>query len=76
VLLIALDPAGLNFENFDAKVRIDPSDAKFVDVIHTNGDNLLTGNFGMQMPCGHVDFYPNGGKQVGALQIIMSVATN
>ena len=35
-----LDPAGFLFENQDPKVRLDPSDANFVDVIHTDGDSL------------------------------------
>ena len=35
-----LDPAGFLFEKKDTKVRLDPSDAKFVDVIHTDGDSL------------------------------------
>lgn len=33
------------------------SDAKFVDVIHTDG-----GIFGFPNPIGHADYYPNGGR--------------
>lgn len=36
---------------------LDSTDAKFVDVIHTNGRHL-----GMILPAGHVDYYPNGGE--------------
>ncbi|XP_077987388.1 pancreatic lipase-related protein 2-like [Glandiceps talaboti] len=56
----ALDPAGPNFEGQDPAVRIDPTDAKFVDVIHTDANEGLTG-LGIHMECGHVDFYPNEG---------------
>jgi hypothetical protein len=39
-----LDPAGPYFENTDPKVHLDPTDALFVDVIHTDGaHNLLLG---------------------------------
>ncbi|CAF3398658.1 unnamed protein product, partial [Rotaria sp. Silwood2] len=39
-----LDPAGPYFENTDPVVRLDPTDALFVDVIHTDGaHNLLLG---------------------------------
>jgi hypothetical protein len=41
--------------------RLDPSDANFVDVIHTNMGNLLKGDFGTPLSAGHADFYPNGG---------------
>ena len=57
-----LDPAGPNFERSDVEVRIDKSDAKFVDIIHSN-----TGappNAGINAPLGHADFYPNGGHKV------------
>ena len=63
MLIIALDPAGPLFESSDYRARIDKTDAQFVDVIHSNGDNFLLGNLGMALPCGHVDYYPNGGKQ-------------
>lgn len=36
-----LDPAGPYFHNTPNEVRLDPSDADFVDVIHTNGVRLL-----------------------------------
>ncbi len=39
-----MDPAGPYYENTDPKVRLDPTDALFVDVIHTDGShNLLLG---------------------------------
>ena len=35
----------------------------FVDVIHSDvRDSALSKALGLQRPCGHVDFYPNGGK--------------
>lgn len=36
--------------------KLDPSDARFVDVLHTNA--LAQGKVEI---CGHVDFYMNGG---------------
>lgn len=47
-------------------VRLDPSDAKFVDVIHTDGRSfflLEIPGYGMSQSCGHLDFYPNNGKE-------------
>lgn len=59
--LIALDPAFPLFSAADKTMRLDESDAKYVYVIHTNGQQ-----YGVYMPIGHVDFYPNGGRwQVG-----------
>ncbi|CAB0006542.1 unnamed protein product, partial [Nesidiocoris tenuis] len=40
----------------DSSYRLDSSDAKFVDVIHTSIYYL-----GVYKPTGHADFYPNGG---------------
>jgi len=56
-----LDPAGPYFENTDPAVRLDPTDALFVDVIHTDGTNNLLLGLGSLQRMGHVDFYPNGG---------------
>lgn len=56
--LVGLDPAlpGFSSLNTDAKDRLDSSDADFVDVIHT-----CSGSYGIALPVGHVDFFPNGG---------------
>ena len=60
--ITGLDPAGFQFENAPASDRLDPSDACFVDVIHTNAGSFLSDqSFGIIRHCGHVDFYPNGG---------------
>ncbi|XP_062615308.1 inactive pancreatic lipase-related protein 1-like [Saccostrea cucullata] len=61
--ITGLDPAGLYFEKYDTKVKLDPTDANFVDVIHTDGASLLEMAFGIRTPNGHVDFYPNGGTR-------------
>jgi pancreatic triacylglycerol lipase len=42
-------------------VRLDPGDAEFVDVIHTDAKSILMFGYGLEQPVGHVDFYPNGG---------------
>ena len=57
-----LDPAGPLFEGYEPTVRLDKSDAAYVDVIHSNGESLIVGGFGTWEPIGHVDFYPNGGR--------------
>lgn len=62
-LFIALDPAQPYFQGTPVEVRLDKSDALFVDVIHT--DMLPTIpylGFGMSDPIGHLDFFPNGGE--------------
>ncbi|XP_052058992.1 pancreatic lipase-related protein 2-like [Mytilus californianus] len=58
----ALDPADPYFQGTDSKVRLDPTDADFVDVIHTDGSNILSLGMGAAQAMGHVDFYPNGGS--------------
>ena len=59
--ITGLDPAGPNFERSDVAVRIDKSDAEFVDIIHTNTGPT---GAGITAPLGHADFYPNGGHKV------------
>ncbi|XP_071033541.1 pancreatic triacylglycerol lipase [Parasteatoda tepidariorum] len=61
--ITGLDPAEPYFQYTLEDVRLDPSDAYFVDVIHTDGGSFITGGLGMIQDCGHVDFYPNGGKR-------------
>ncbi|GFT07446.1 pancreatic triacylglycerol lipase [Nephila pilipes] len=61
--ITGLDPAEPYFQYTLEDVRLDPGDANFVDVIHTDGGSFITGGLGMIQDCGHVDFYPNGGKR-------------
>ncbi|XP_050429451.1 pancreatic triacylglycerol lipase-like isoform X3 [Adelges cooleyi] len=51
-----LDPAYPLYRGTNNRGHLTPSDAEFVDVIHTDG-----GEFGFPVPMGHVDFFPNGG---------------
>ncbi|XP_078421384.1 pancreatic lipase-related protein 2-like [Cetorhinus maximus] len=61
--ITGLDPAKPFFKNTPIEVRLDPSDALFVDVIHSNGAPLIPYlGLGMFEPVGHLDFYPNGGQ--------------
>lgn len=55
--IVGLDPAGPLFTVRNTDERLDPTDAKFVHVIHTNG-----GLLGFKQPSGHADYYPNGGS--------------
>ena len=59
--ITGLDPAGPAFENAHEDLRLDPTDAKFVDAVHTNYGGLWRLHFGISRPVGHVDFYVNGG---------------
>ncbi|CAH0730669.1 unnamed protein product, partial [Brenthis ino] len=54
--ITGLDPALPLFNKLPIQQRLDPTDAEFVDVIHTDA-----GIFGYNQQVGHVDFYPNGG---------------
>ncbi|XP_048407112.1 pancreatic lipase-related protein 2-like [Stegostoma tigrinum] len=61
--ITGLDPAKPFFKNTPIEVRLDISDAIFVDIIHTNGAPLVPYlGFGLIEPIGHLDFYPNGGE--------------
>ncbi|GAB6027535.1 hypothetical protein CHUAL_001783 [Chamberlinius hualienensis] len=57
-----LDPAGPYFYDTDPVVRLDTTDAQFVDIMHTNKGSLLTGHFGIDQVIGHIDVFPNGGE--------------
>lgn len=75
--ITGLDPASPLFEGYSPKVRLDASDANFVDVIHSNGDSFIRGGLGSYSPLGDVDFYPNGGRvQVGCHSILMGAITD
>lgn len=52
-----LDPArpGFTDDEISQDGRLDKSDAIFVDIIHTS-------RVGIREPIGHIDFYPNGGR--------------
>lgn len=64
--ITGLDPAGPLFNGRPPQDRLDPSDAQFVDVIHSDTDAL-----GYKEPLGNIDFYPNGGSdQPGCPQTI------
>ncbi|XP_075235094.1 pancreatic triacylglycerol lipase-like [Lycorma delicatula] len=59
-----LDAAQPGFEGLPALVRIDKTDANFVDLIHTNIKPIVpTLGFGLISPVGHVDIYVNGGLE-------------
>ncbi|NWI91833.1 LIPH Lipase, partial [Pitta sordida] len=54
--ITGLDPAGPLYRGTPPSERLDPTDAQFVDVIHSDTDGL-----GYREALGHIDFYPNGG---------------
>ncbi|XP_029343728.1 inactive pancreatic lipase-related protein 1 [Acyrthosiphon pisum] len=60
--ITAFDPAQPGFEGCPKEVRLDKSDAHFVDVIHTSCRPTVPFlGFGLITPVGHVDIYMNGG---------------
>ncbi|XP_030899570.2 lipase member H isoform X3 [Melopsittacus undulatus] len=54
--ITGLDPAGPLYRGKPPSERLDPTDAQFVDVVHSDTDGL-----GYREALGHIDFYPNGG---------------
>uniref|UniRef100_A0A0K8T3S3 Lipase domain-containing protein n=1 Tax=Lygus hesperus TaxID=30085 RepID=A0A0K8T3S3_LYGHE len=60
--ITGLDPAQPWFENNAVETHLDPSDAQFVQVVHTNVLPFWPSfGLGISKPTGHVDFYINGG---------------
>ncbi|ESP05459.1 hypothetical protein LOTGIDRAFT_102176, partial [Lottia gigantea] len=60
--ITGLDPAQPNFIDTSTVVHLDKTDARYVDVIHTDGSTYNTfSGYGMLTAVGHADFYPNGG---------------
>ena len=57
-----MDPAGPFFEDTDPILRLDPTDADYVDAIHTNAGTIFGLSFGINQAVGHIDFYVNGGS--------------
>ncbi|XP_075071688.1 pancreatic lipase-related protein 2-like [Mixophyes fleayi] len=60
--ITGLDPARPRFQNTPDEVSLDPSDADYVDVIHTDTNQFF--GAGIAKPIGHFDFYPNGGRHM------------
>ena len=92
---IGLDPAEPYFQYLPEHVRLDPTDAKFVDAVHTdckpssryiNGSSkrslldplfdcplnfpIFVAGIGLVQPVGHLDFYPNGGREQPGCELI------
>jgi len=61
--ITGLDPAWPDFSLGEVDKRLDSTDANFVDIIHTKSGHLYEGGLSFLPPIGHVDFYPNGGRQ-------------
>ncbi|XP_011306823.1 pancreatic triacylglycerol lipase isoform X4 [Fopius arisanus] len=61
--ITGLDPAEPYFQGMPSHLRLDWTDAQLVDVIHTDGKSIFFLGYGMSQPCGHLDFYPNNGKE-------------
>ncbi|XP_071986184.1 pancreatic triacylglycerol lipase-like isoform X3 [Engystomops pustulosus] len=60
-VIIVLDPARPLFQGQPKEVTIDAGDANFVMAVHTDTGTV---GLGIQTLVGHVDFFPNGGKQM------------
>ncbi|XP_072495081.1 pancreatic triacylglycerol lipase-like [Notamacropus eugenii] len=67
--ITGLDPAEPCFEGAPEEVRLDASDALFVDVIHTDAAAFVPYlGFGTSQIVGHLDFFPNGGEDMPGCQ--------
>ncbi|RZF32030.1 hypothetical protein LSTR_LSTR007108 [Laodelphax striatellus] len=62
--ITGLDPASPLFRQH-LKASLPPlttSDAHFVDIVHTDSARVWSNGFGLFNALGHVDFFPNGGR--------------
>ncbi|XP_014221268.1 pancreatic triacylglycerol lipase-like [Trichogramma pretiosum] len=59
--ITGLDPAEPCFEVPGFPLRLSKTDARFVDIIHTDSATSINQAFGLRDPIGHADFYVNGG---------------
>lgn len=62
--ITGLDPAKPYFTQMSRDVRLDPTDANFVEIIHTNAPENVSMFYGLGDPdlLGHNDYFPNGGN--------------
>lgn len=63
--ITGLDPAGPSFDGLERQFRIDRTDARLVDILHTNSGSKLVGidlEFGSALASGHIDLWANNGK--------------
>lgn len=47
----------------DEHMRLAPTDAKFVEVIHTGMGQIFLAGVGNPDSLGHIDYFPNGGSK-------------
>lgn len=60
--ITGMDPAELAFTETDPIVRLDTTDAHYVDIVHSDATPFVPKiGLGLYEPIGHLDFYPNGG---------------
>lgn len=78
--ITGLDPASPFFRNHllrEKSRKLDATDAQLVDVIHTDGSEDFADGFGLLKPIGHIDFFPNGGReQLGCNDVKNSVVVS
>lgn len=75
--ITALDPAQPHFSATNPVVRLDTTDALFVDAIHTDARPFMIGGLGYEEPIAHYDFYPNSGaNQPGCNKGMMGFIKN
>jgi len=56
-----LDPAGPYYTDTPTFIRLDETDAVYVDNIHSDSDSILVLGYGTKQAMGNLDFFPNGG---------------